>query len=210
MASAPPSQEHIPFIYSQRVRRAIQLAEQRHRGAQRKAGDHPYFLHLVAVAQLLTAAGADDDLLCAAFLHDVVEDTMVTSTEIGDEFGGRVADLVAAVTKPAADASGERLSPDEKDELALAGMRQASQDAAALKAADLIANVSDLIFDQRQLGYQHWSDIFGERADRKLGHYLELARALTERLDGSRYAVLARILRERSEQLGALHDAWAH
>jgi (p)ppGpp synthase/HD superfamily hydrolase len=60
----------LPLIYSGRVPKALQLAERAHRGKSRRAGDY-----LVAVATVLSAAAADDDLLCAAYLHDAVEDT---------------------------------------------------------------------------------------------------------------------------------------
>src|ERR1017187_10842263 len=95
---AAPIEPRIPFVYSGKVRQALQLAERVHRGQVRASGDHPYFLHPVAVASILIAAGADDDLVIAAFLHDAVEDTAMTSGEVEDKFGAKVAHLVDAVT----------------------------------------------------------------------------------------------------------------
>lgn len=68
-------------------------------GAQ-KYGEHPYSHHLDAVAGVLTAAGVKRaHVLCAAYLHDVVEDTKVSAAEIEQRFGPEVANIVSAVTK---------------------------------------------------------------------------------------------------------------
>lgn len=199
----------IPLIYSQRVRRALQMAEKAHRGTNRKAGDAPYVLHVVAVSQLLAAARADDDLLCAAYLHDAVEDTGITLIEIEDEFGGRVARLVAGVTKPKTDAAGNKLSSDERSALTEQTMSVAEIDVVALKSADLIANLSDLIIDHHIYGEDHWQEIFGAKAERKLSHYRRLAIILIDRLTAEHaYPLLAATLRERLAQFDRLLADW--
>jgi guanosine-3',5'-bis(diphosphate) 3'-pyrophosphohydrolase len=199
----------IPLIYSRRVRRALQIAERAHRGTNRKAGDSPYVLHVVAVSQLLAAARADDDLLCAAYLHDAVEDTGVTLLEIEDEFGHRVARLVAGVTKPSVNEEGRRLTSDEKSALTEQAMSVAEIDIVALKSADLIANLSDLIIDKQIYGDDHWDEIFGKKAEAKLAHYARLAQILIDRLtDEHAYPLLAATLRERLTQFKQLHTAW--
>ena len=203
------AQSRLPLIYSGRVRNALQLAERLHRGMSRKSGDHPYLLHLVAVATVLSAVGADDDLLCAAYLHDAVEDTDYSLLEIEDEFGQRVASLVAAVSEPRQSADGSLLSREEKADHVLATMETAEIGVVALKAADLIANASDLVLDQRQQGFEHWEAMFGDRVDAKISYYLELGAILDRRLSESgRYPPLVGYLRERTGQLNALHETW--
>lgn len=209
-----PSEIHVPLIYSGRVRRAIQFAEKAHRGINRKSGDHPYFLHLVAVSQVLVAAGADDDMQCAGFLHDVLEDTDISVTRMQDEFGQRVCELVIAVTKADNDPeTGQPLTKPEKVALTEQKMADAPADHAALKGADLIANVSDLILDHHNGGYDNWQTVFGsrEKAAVKVGHYLRLADIIIGRLAAeSAYPVIADILRNRSSDLRTLFDAWEH
>jgi (p)ppGpp synthase/HD superfamily hydrolase len=62
-------------------------------------GTRPFVTHLAEVADVLHEFGYhDDDLIAAAWLHDVVEDTSTTITEIYSEFGQRVGDLVDALT----------------------------------------------------------------------------------------------------------------
>ena len=204
---AAPIEPRIPFVYSGKVRQALQLAERVHRGQVRASGDHPYFLHLVAVASVLIAAGADDELIMAAFLHDAVEDTATTITEVEDRFGARVARLVEAVTKRPTPG----MRKDEINRLVEEKMAVADIDEAALKGADLLANISDLILDQRQQGYAHWEKVFKNRrrANLKVGHYITLASIITERLGSQNaFPVLVSHLQTRAGELQRLYEDW--
>jgi GTP diphosphokinase / guanosine-3',5'-bis(diphosphate) 3'-diphosphatase len=69
-----------------------------HAGQYRMTGE-PYVSHPVAVAQILTEWHLDSQALSAALLHDVMEDTNVTKTELADKFGKMVAELVDGVSK---------------------------------------------------------------------------------------------------------------
>ncbi|MEY2859384.1 MAG: hypothetical protein RLZZ74_3697 [Cyanobacteriota bacterium] len=78
--------------------RAFNFAYQLHEGQTRKSGE-PYIAHPIAVASLLRSLGGDNVTIAAGFLHDVVEDTDVTSEEIEERFGVQVRLLVEGVTK---------------------------------------------------------------------------------------------------------------
>jgi len=78
--------------------RAYQFAERAHSGQLRKDGK-PYITHPLAVAEILAEWQLDAQTLIAALLHDVVEDTGISSSEIAQEFGKAVAGLVDGVTK---------------------------------------------------------------------------------------------------------------
>src|SRR5713101_1187115 len=80
------------------LQNAYQFSESAHEGQFRKSGD-PYISHPIAVAQILAQWHLDGQALTAALLHDVMEDTAVTKTEISDKFGKHVADLVDGVSK---------------------------------------------------------------------------------------------------------------
>ncbi len=80
------------------LRRAYEVAEQAHRGQIRKNGD-PYITHPVTVAYMLAQYGLDEATVAAAFLHDTVEDTPLTLTEVEAEFGEEIARLIDGVTK---------------------------------------------------------------------------------------------------------------
>ena len=80
------------------VQRAYEVAEACHRGQRRRSGD-PYITHPLAVTTILAELGMTPPTLCAALLHDTVEDTTMTVATIAREFGDEVAALVDGVTK---------------------------------------------------------------------------------------------------------------
>ncbi len=80
------------------VSAAFEFAYCLHQGQYRASGE-PYICHPVAVAGLLRELGGDPVMIAAGFLHDVVEDTDVTSEEIEERFGVSVRQLVEGVTK---------------------------------------------------------------------------------------------------------------
>ena len=82
----------------EKIKVAYQTAVDAHQGQCRKSGE-PYISHPIAVAVLLVDLGMDTDTLCAALLHDVVEDTEVELSTIEKQFGSEVALLVDGVTK---------------------------------------------------------------------------------------------------------------
>ena len=77
---------------------AYEFAAKCHEGQTRSSGE-PYIVHPVAVAYILLELGMDTDTLCAALLHDVVEDTAATLDDVQKRFGHDVAMLVDGVTK---------------------------------------------------------------------------------------------------------------
>jgi len=80
------------------VSRAFEFSESAHRGQFRKSGE-PYITHPLAVASILSQWRLDAQGLAAALLHDVMEDTSVTKTELEKMFGKPVADMVDGVSK---------------------------------------------------------------------------------------------------------------
>ena len=80
------------------IKKAYDFANERHAGQLRRSGE-PYILHPVAVAELLIGLGLDNACVCAALLHDVVEDTRTTIGEVKALFGEETAELVDGVTK---------------------------------------------------------------------------------------------------------------
>jgi GTP diphosphokinase / guanosine-3',5'-bis(diphosphate) 3'-diphosphatase len=80
------------------VRRAYEIAAERHRDQLRSSGE-PYLSHLLEVAHILADMRMDATTLTAALLHDVIEDTEFPLSRIEERFGAEVAHLVAGVTK---------------------------------------------------------------------------------------------------------------
>ncbi len=80
------------------IEKAYLFANQAHAGQTRKSGE-PYIVHPISVANILVQLGMDTDSVVAALLHDVVEDTPVTSAEIEANFGSIIAQIIDGLTK---------------------------------------------------------------------------------------------------------------
>ena len=78
--------------------RAYYFAKEHHEGQIRKSGE-PFLAHCVEVARLLAQLGLDHTTVAAGLLHDVVEDTPATHEEVAKQFGDKIAELIAGVTK---------------------------------------------------------------------------------------------------------------
>ncbi len=81
-----------------KIEKAFAIADEAHKEQRRRSGE-PYIIHPIAVARILADMGMDADSVCAALLHDVVEDTPTTAEEIRELFGSDVEHLVDGVTK---------------------------------------------------------------------------------------------------------------
>ena len=80
------------------ITKAYNYAVEHHRDQKRRSGE-PYIIHPLNVAYILAGVGLDEATICAALLHDVVEDTDATDADLRREFGDEIADMVAGVTK---------------------------------------------------------------------------------------------------------------
>jgi hypothetical protein len=81
-----------------KIRRAYDFAEKAHENQKRLSGEK-YIIHPLNVAYILADLSLDDNTICAALLHDVIEDTEVIFDDIKSEFGEEVAIIVDGVTK---------------------------------------------------------------------------------------------------------------
>lgn len=143
--------------------RAASFAARAHEHQRRKDGRTPYVAHpfRVALTVALVFGETDEEAIAAALLHDVIEDGETDFDEIADEFGERVARVVAALSKDARLPEAER-EPAYDDQLARADWR-----ARLIKLGDVYDNMSDL--HSRALSGPDAVRRVVERADRALG-----------------------------------------
>lgn len=122
--------------------KALQFAANKHRGQRRKDLEaSPYINHPIGLVHvlLLEAGVGDIDVLCAAILHDTVEDTTTTHEELVSEFGSKVASIVAEVTDD------RSLSKEERKKMQIEHAPHLSREAKLVKLADKICNLRDIL-----------------------------------------------------------------
>ncbi len=145
----------------EKINKAGNFAKIKHAGQTRKdAGKRPYLEHLIRVASLVSKLEfmVDDDTICAAFLHDTLEDTDTSADELTQEFGEKVCDIVQELT------DNKKLTRKFRK---LHKMRDAdllSFPASLVLWADLTANLEDLAFNppvdwdyDRKIDYIEWA-----------------------------------------------------
>ncbi len=112
-----------------KLMRAVQFARKAH-GEQIDDNWENYFeAHVCKVGEIVSIITSDDDVVCAAYLHDTIEDAGVTRNDIAGRFGDRVADLVMEVTH------------DGDKEHGYYFPRLHSRDAILIKFADRLSNL---------------------------------------------------------------------
>jgi GTP pyrophosphokinase len=161
-------QRRFPSAPADAVHSAYRLAAEAHAG-QRRASGEEYISHPLEVARILADLGMDPDTVTAALLHDIVEDTPVTSADIESQFGPDVARLVEGVTKISAiEARGKPASEAEN----LRRMFLAAVDdlrVILIKMADRLHNmqtVDALSEDRRRRMARETLDIYAPLANR--------------------------------------------
>jgi len=164
-----------------RLTKALLFAADAHRNQRRKgAAQEPYVNHLIEVVDLVVQAtdNADMDMVIAALLHDVVEDTPTSYEEVAASFGERVAEIVRE------NSDDMSLSKAERRRSRIAAMALKSREARIVKMADIISNLRAIAV----------SPPAGWSAERKLG-YLEGCRQVVDAARGTE-ASLERIFDE--------------
>ena len=138
----PELRRLLPPATCDKVAEAVTFALHFH-GDQKRPTGAPYVEHLLEALEVLVrgAAVTDRDVLCAAVLHDVVEDTPCTIADVRAAFGNRIADMVGWVTKPETEDGADKKAVKEAY---LKRLADAPDDAILVKLADRASNVQTL------------------------------------------------------------------
>jgi (p)ppGpp synthase/HD superfamily hydrolase len=123
---------------------------------KRKYTGEPYIVHPKRVAEIVKSVTTDKDIIAAAYLHDVVEDTPRTIEDIEYSFGKRVAQIVEMVTDVSKPEDGNRKTRKEIDRQHLAKADYAGQ---TVKLADMIDNAHDISKNDPNFAKVYMSEI---------------------------------------------------
>ena len=149
------------------IERAYDSAAYWHRDQKRRSGD-PYITHPLAVATILAELGMNTETICAALLHDTVEDTPFTLTELRSDFGEDIATLVDGVTKLDKVKYGESAEAETVRKMVVAMSRDIRV---------LVIKLADRLHNMRTLRY-----LAREKQERKSRETLEIFAPLAHRL----------------------------
>ena len=140
---------------------ALKFAADKHIMQRRKGCDQiPYINHPIKVVHILQNIGGEtnEDLLSAAFLHDVLEDTCTAEKELREIFGDKITDIVLEVTDDMT------LTYDDRKRYQIKKAPALSPEAKKIKIADKISNIQDIISlpmtwsNRRKRQYFEWSE----------------------------------------------------
>lgn len=140
-------------MLTERIAQALALAVEAHDGQQRKGTTIPYIAHPMGVASIALEHGADEEQAMAALLHDAVEDGGAEYAQrIREQFGDRVADIVAGCTDGVPDESGRKAPWKDRKESYIARLREASEDVLLVSGSDKLHNARAIVEDLLRIG----------------------------------------------------------
>ncbi|MBA2176607.1 bifunctional (p)ppGpp synthetase/guanosine-3',5'-bis(diphosphate) 3'-pyrophosphohydrolase [Halobacillus locisalis] len=157
------------------IEKARRIATEAHAGQKRKNSNEDYIVHPIRVAERLAAAGFGKEVVCAGYLHDVVEDTSVTQEDLEKEFGREVTALVAMHTED------KSKSWKERKQHTIDVVRSGSLEVKALIVADKLDNLQS-IHNQLQAGEPVW-DAFNAGYEHQKWYYTSVRDVMSENLD---------------------------
>jgi myo-inositol-1(or 4)-monophosphatase len=176
--------------------RAIVFAVRAHAGTERRGKGFPYIVHPMEVVGIVATMTPDQELLAAAALHDTVEDTNVTLEQIREEFGDRIASLVATDSDiPLQDMSREE-SWRIRKQAAIDRIANASHDAKIVALGDKLSNMRAIARDYAMQGDALWNLFrLKDRKDHEW-HYRGLAASLSELQDTFAYKEFEQLINQ--------------
>lgn len=148
------------------IREAAAFAKKAHEGTFRKGSTIPYIYHPMEVALIVAQITDDPEVIAAAYLHDVLEDTAVTEEELQREFGDRVLFLVKQETED------KSRTWKERKEATIRHLEHAERDVKILALGDKLSNMRSTARDYMMEGDTIWQR-FNEKRRESHQWYLE-------------------------------------
>lgn len=166
--------------------RAITFAVKAHQGMERKGKGFPYIVHPMEAVCIVATMTNDQELLAAAALHDVIEDTDTTADDLKKEFGERVAMLVEAESDDKT--GGSKAETWRQRKLAtLDRLRNADLDIKIVALGDKLSNMRAIAHDYAVLGDELWNRFTVKDPTEHAWRYHALAEALNDLSDTDAY-----------------------
>ncbi len=134
------------------IQQAKVFAEKAHEGQKRKSSNAQYITHPIRVAERLGKSGFSEEVICAGYLHDVVEDTSYEIEDIESVFGPRIAHLVASHTED------KLKSWQERKQHTIDTVKNAEKEVKYLIVADKLDNLLSMEEEYARQGDKLWEN----------------------------------------------------
>ena len=167
--------------------RAVIFAVKAHAGTERRGKGFPYIVHPMEAMEIVATITPDQELLAAAALHDVVEDTEISADEIRREFGDRIANLVVAESDVFEEGVSEEDSWHARKQAAIDRLARASHDAKIVAMGDKLSNMRAIARDYAVKGDELWKIFHAKDPKDHEWHYRGLADSLSDLKDTFAY-----------------------
>jgi (p)ppGpp synthase/HD superfamily hydrolase len=158
--------------------KAIVFAVQAHAGTPRRGKDFPYIVHPLEAMSITATMTGDQELLAAAVLHDVVEDTDYTVEDLKKKFGPRVAELVAGESDSLYENQSEAASWHVRKQEAIDRIKAQSREAQMVALGDKLSNMRAIYRDYHEMGDKLWQRFHVTDVAEHAWHYRGLAASL--------------------------------
>lgn len=157
-------------------KQALEFARKAHEGQRRKYSQEAYIEHPLRVAELVRSVVHTPEMICAAYLHDVVEDTPVSLQDIERKFGRKIRDLVEELTDEYENKNYPHLNRRQRKQKEVQRQAEISPEAKTIKLADVIDNTRDILKNDPGFARKYISEM----------------QSLTEALQGGDFRLLMR------------------
>ena len=164
--------------------RALKFAVDAHKGIERRGKGFPYVIHPMEVVSIVATLTNDQEILAAAALHDVVEDTDYTIEDIRREFGDRVARIVEGESDVEFEGVNEADSWKQRKQIAIDKLAKAPLEVKMAAMGDKLSNMRAIWRDYRKMGPALWNIFHVNDPYEHEWHYRGLANSLKE-LEGT-------------------------
>ena len=169
---------------TQLLDKAIEFAVKAHSGTARRGKGFPYIVHPMEAMEIVSTMTADQELLAAAALHDTVEDTGVTVEQLREEFGDRIAELVASESDTIDEGVSEEESWRSRKEAGIRRLSRATRDEKIVALGDKLSNMRAIARDYAEQGEAFWNIFHAKDPKEHAWRYRALADAMRE-LEGT-------------------------
>jgi GTP diphosphokinase / guanosine-3',5'-bis(diphosphate) 3'-diphosphatase len=154
------------------IAKAITYAAENHKGMVRKKTEIPYIVHPMEAAAIVATMTVDANVIAAAVLHDVVEDTPITVEILRTEFNDIICDLVAEESEDKREGQPASETWRIRKEEAIETLKKASTEAKMVALGDKLSNIRAMARDYRKSGEALW-DRFNQNDPKVQGWYYE-------------------------------------